>query len=351
VALAYQHIERPPTPPSQIAGAVSGEVEAIVLRALAKDPADRYQRAEEMRAEIAQVLAGNPAGSQADVRPSKAVRRLKGSSKLRSERVGSARADDPPTRELDQFNPSPRLIAEPQRPSRATATRPRHVWPITLLAVTALVASGFLGWLVIKDHLTTTEIDPTAPVTTDPTDGPVAEIVLTVGRYSTDLSELNLSQFHLTPTDVEQLRHMTNLTHLHLSETGIVNLSPLSGLTNLTYLYLNGNALSNIDALKGLTNLTHLYLALNAISDISALSELANLKVLNLNVNRVSDLSPLSGLTHLTDLYLSENKISDLSPLESLSNLQAILLKRNPLTDSDITNLQSHLPNCEIHWP
>ena len=52
-----QHIERTPAPPSQHApkGWVSKDVDALVLKALAKDPADRYGSADELRKAIEQI--------------------------------------------------------------------------------------------------------------------------------------------------------------------------------------------------------------------------------------------------------------------------------------------------------
>ena len=58
VSVAYQHVREAPVPPSQLDPMITPEVDAIVLKALAKDPDDRYQSAREMKADIARVLAG-----------------------------------------------------------------------------------------------------------------------------------------------------------------------------------------------------------------------------------------------------------------------------------------------------
>ena len=60
VAVAYQHVREEPVPPSQVDPDVSPSVDAIVLKALAKDPDNRYQTADEMRGDIAAALAGRP---------------------------------------------------------------------------------------------------------------------------------------------------------------------------------------------------------------------------------------------------------------------------------------------------
>jgi tRNA A-37 threonylcarbamoyl transferase component Bud32 len=47
VALAFKHVRESPAPPSSLNAALGPEVDAVVLRAMAKDPAHRYASAEE----------------------------------------------------------------------------------------------------------------------------------------------------------------------------------------------------------------------------------------------------------------------------------------------------------------
>jgi eukaryotic-like serine/threonine-protein kinase len=60
VAIAYQHVKEDPVPPSQIDPEVPPWADAIVLKAMQKDPADRYQSAGEMRNDIQRALSGAP---------------------------------------------------------------------------------------------------------------------------------------------------------------------------------------------------------------------------------------------------------------------------------------------------
>src|SRR5215469_8486029 len=60
VAIAYQHVKEEPIPPSQIDPEVPPWADAIVLKAMRKDPADRYQSAGEMRNDIQRALSGAP---------------------------------------------------------------------------------------------------------------------------------------------------------------------------------------------------------------------------------------------------------------------------------------------------
>ena len=58
VSVAYQHVREAPVPPSHLDALVTPAMDAIVLKALAKDPADRFQTAAAMRADIGRLLAG-----------------------------------------------------------------------------------------------------------------------------------------------------------------------------------------------------------------------------------------------------------------------------------------------------
>jgi len=60
VSVAYQHVREEAQPPSYYDDEVSPDLDAVVMKALAKDPEDRYQTADEMRADIDRVLDGRP---------------------------------------------------------------------------------------------------------------------------------------------------------------------------------------------------------------------------------------------------------------------------------------------------
>ena len=58
VAVAYQHVREDPVPPSQRHNDISPELDAVVLKALAKNPDNRYQTAAEMRSDLVRVHSG-----------------------------------------------------------------------------------------------------------------------------------------------------------------------------------------------------------------------------------------------------------------------------------------------------
>jgi eukaryotic-like serine/threonine-protein kinase len=58
VAVAYQHVREDPVPPSARRSSISPELDAVVLKALAKNPDNRYQSTAEMRADLVRVHSG-----------------------------------------------------------------------------------------------------------------------------------------------------------------------------------------------------------------------------------------------------------------------------------------------------
>jgi serine/threonine-protein kinase len=67
VAVAYQHVREEPQPPSNFDPEITPVMDAIVLKALVKDPDYRYQSADEMRADIEACLEGQPVAATASM--------------------------------------------------------------------------------------------------------------------------------------------------------------------------------------------------------------------------------------------------------------------------------------------
>ena len=60
VALAYQHVSAMPTPPSHLSDESTPELDAITLKAMAKNREDRYQTARDLNADLERARAGVP---------------------------------------------------------------------------------------------------------------------------------------------------------------------------------------------------------------------------------------------------------------------------------------------------
>jgi beta-lactam-binding protein with PASTA domain/predicted Ser/Thr protein kinase len=60
VAIAYKHVRDDPVPPSRLNGDIPRDLEAVVMKSMAKNPANRYQTADELRQDLGRVLQGLP---------------------------------------------------------------------------------------------------------------------------------------------------------------------------------------------------------------------------------------------------------------------------------------------------
>ena len=129
VEIAMKHLSDAPRPPSTIRPEIPPDLDMIVLRALAKNPDDRFQTADEMDAELTRVAEG---GSVTTVTADAATAVLSGTSLAAT---------------------APTAIVAPRRAQRRTTSyqypepppRRRPIWP-WLLAVLALVAALLAGW-------------------------------------------------------------------------------------------------------------------------------------------------------------------------------------------------------------
>jgi eukaryotic-like serine/threonine-protein kinase len=140
VEIAMKHLSDTPRPPSLLRPDIPPDLDMVVLRALAKNPEDRFQAAEEMDAELGRVAAG--AGVTAETADA-ATAVLSGTA-LASAPTAIVPPRRPPT---ETGRPSYRY-AEPPR-------RRRPVWP-WLLALLLVVLAGVSGWYAfgkIQDSL------------------------------------------------------------------------------------------------------------------------------------------------------------------------------------------------------
>ncbi|MGC0366767.1 beta-lactam-binding protein with PASTA domain/predicted Ser/Thr protein kinase [Rhodococcus sp. 27YEA15] len=58
VAVAYQHVREDPPTPSEVNPDIPRELDSIILKAMSKNPANRYQSAGDMRSDLVRVLGG-----------------------------------------------------------------------------------------------------------------------------------------------------------------------------------------------------------------------------------------------------------------------------------------------------
>ncbi len=130
VAIAYQHVSEMPSPPSQVDSGVSPEIDAVVLRSLAKRADDRYQSSVEFRSDVERAIAGAPVTAAVPTIVADATRQM-------------APVQAATSRGFDDDYSDP--IYDTSRKRRGRAGRSTLFWVISLSAV----AIAVLGALAI----------------------------------------------------------------------------------------------------------------------------------------------------------------------------------------------------------
>jgi serine/threonine-protein kinase len=132
--VAMQHLSAVPEAPSQKRPEIPHELDAIVLRALAKDPEQRYKSARDMDADLARFAAGlsvSPATEEAAT----SVLAGAGAATAATGVIGSSEAPTTYRRSTDRYYDYDRAV------------RRRPIWP-WLLAAMLLVAAAFASYYV-----------------------------------------------------------------------------------------------------------------------------------------------------------------------------------------------------------
>jgi eukaryotic-like serine/threonine-protein kinase len=151
--IAMKHLSATPMPPSEKREEVPHELDSVVLRALAKDPADRYQSAEEMDLDLARASRGQSVAPETE---EAATQVLRG--------AGATTVSNAPTEITRRVNVMPPVAPPPYAPPTGfyeydEPIRPRSFWP-WLLAVLLVAAAVVAGWYVytkIQDQLNQTK--------------------------------------------------------------------------------------------------------------------------------------------------------------------------------------------------
>jgi len=154
IEIAMKHVNELPKPPSSLRPEIPPELDQIVLRALAKDPEDRYQTAEEFIEDLERVEAGLPI-SRSTATAATAI--------LAGAAVGEATEllSESPTRVAAP--PTPPQHRPPTYPPSSPYDEPprkRKRWVPWLLVGLLLAAAILAGWWVynqIQDQLEAAE--------------------------------------------------------------------------------------------------------------------------------------------------------------------------------------------------
>src|SRR5918997_5906560 len=142
VEIAMKHLSQVPAPPSSHRAEVPRDLDYVVLRALGKDPSDRYHSAEEMDSDLERIARGVGVSAETAEAATSVLSRTEVTDALTTVRPTAASTAYTPGRYYEYD----------------TAPRRRSVWP-WLLAVLLLAASlvgGFFLYERVQDQLSAT---------------------------------------------------------------------------------------------------------------------------------------------------------------------------------------------------
>jgi serine/threonine protein kinase len=142
VSVAYQHVRELPVRPSLLDRVITPDMDAITLKALEKDPENRYQSAKEMRDDIARLLAGISPTAQlpAVVVPETAMAATALAPLVGAQVISPLSASTSPQRALPASPGSPQW--EPRRKSRTGLV----VGLVAAFLVLAVIVGLALWW-------------------------------------------------------------------------------------------------------------------------------------------------------------------------------------------------------------
>ena len=162
IQLAMKHLNETPKPPSQIRRGLPAELDHVVLRALAKEPEDRYQSSDELAADLDRVEAGLPV---ADETATAATAVLSGAATAAATQVLGPDARTrtlpaPPPRQPPRYPPGYEPYADRRRRRRGLLP-----WIVPLLIALAAVAAGWVLYNQFQEEIAQSEPVP-HPLTT-----------------------------------------------------------------------------------------------------------------------------------------------------------------------------------------
>ncbi|MEH1477799.1 Stk1 family PASTA domain-containing Ser/Thr kinase [Cutibacterium avidum] len=164
VSVAYQHVREIPAPPSSLDSEITGEMDAITLKALAKDPTDRYQTAKQMRDDIDRLLSGRePLAMQAHADPEADTEEQTHLIPAAAATAAAPPAAPAAAAQRDEATPAQtESPAEPEEPKRKR-------WPIALVTILVVALVALLGFGLYKmfdDPSSDPSPSPTTPSST-----------------------------------------------------------------------------------------------------------------------------------------------------------------------------------------
>ncbi|HEY3578643.1 MAG TPA: Stk1 family PASTA domain-containing Ser/Thr kinase [Gaiellaceae bacterium] len=146
VEIAMKHLSNAPKPPSKLRPDIPAELDMVVLRALAKNPDDRYQSADEMEADLERVARGARV-SAATVDTATQVLRRPAAAAAATTATSATAATMVAAPPAPAAGAVPPVVAEEEEyEERGGQDRPLWPWLVAVGFVIAAIIAGFFVW-------------------------------------------------------------------------------------------------------------------------------------------------------------------------------------------------------------
>jgi beta-lactam-binding protein with PASTA domain/predicted Ser/Thr protein kinase len=147
VEIAMKHLSAKPDPPSAHRAEIPRELDKVVMRALAKEPHDRYQTAEEMDADLARVAGGGTVSRVTEEAATAIISRPPPAAPVAATAITQLGTPSPP------YTP-PAAYYDYDEPRR------RAVWPwlVALALVAGAIVGAYFLYQQIQDQLSSSTV-------------------------------------------------------------------------------------------------------------------------------------------------------------------------------------------------
>ncbi|HWX09992.1 MAG TPA: PASTA domain-containing protein, partial [Gaiellaceae bacterium] len=156
VEIAMKHLSQTPPPPSTLRPELPHDLDLVVTRALAKDPEDRYQSAEEMDADLERLARGAAISAETEESATQIMRAPTGPMS-----ATAATMIVPPRRGAGAYAPVPPLPSPVYYDLEEPIHR-RPIWP-WIAALLFVIGAGVGGWFLynqISNKLASNKVVP-----------------------------------------------------------------------------------------------------------------------------------------------------------------------------------------------
>lgn len=157
--VSYKIVHTDPIPPAKLNPVIPAQLDKLIVKCLAKSPADRYQSGEELAQALAEVRAGASPGSMKTTVP----------------QASSAAADVEATLDpTPSLRPAP-AAAPPKKAAASLSPKKRSAF-VPILAASVLVAAAAAagGWFLLQKHNQSSVQQPAPPQEASTPQQPVA---------------------------------------------------------------------------------------------------------------------------------------------------------------------------------